>query len=56
MLPQVGANRWEYDYAKLEGCFRKLAAPDPSQHDEEAYSEALAESLEATKRFVMHTA
>lgn len=29
--------------------------PDPSRYDEEAYTEALAESLEATKRFVMHT-
>lgn len=53
---QVGANRWEYDYAKLEGAFRELAAPDPSQYDEQAYSEALTESLDATKRFVMHTA
>jgi hypothetical protein len=52
----VGANRWEYDYAKLEGAFRKLAVPDPSQFDEQAYSEALTESLDATKRFVMHTA
>jgi len=52
---QVGANRWEYDYAKLEGSFRKLATPNPSQYDDEAYSEALTESLEATKRFVMHT-
>ena len=53
---QVGANRWEYDHAKLEGSFRKLAAPTPLQFDEEAYTEALAECLEATKRFVMHTA
>ena len=52
---QVGANRWEYDYAKIEGSFRKLAVPESSQYDEEAYSEALTESLEATKRFVMHT-
>ena len=55
IAPQVGANRWEYDHAKLEGSFRKLAVPEPSQYDEEAYTEALAESLEATKRFVMHT-
>ena len=52
---QVGSNRWEYDHAKLEGSFRKLAAPNSSQYDDEAYNEALAESLEATKRFVMHT-
>ncbi len=52
----MGANRWEYDYAKLEGTFRKLAVPDPSQYDEQAYSEALTESLDATKCFVMHTA
>ncbi len=52
---QVGANRWEYDYAKIQGSFRKLDVPESSQYDEEAYSEALTESLEATKRFVMHT-
>ncbi|CAK0780416.1 hypothetical protein CVIRNUC_005046 [Coccomyxa viridis] len=54
-LNQVGANRWEYDHAKLEGAFRRLAVPDSSQYDEEAYSEALTDCLEAIKRFIMHT-
>ena len=55
LLLQVGANRWEYDHAKLEGAFRRLAVPNPSQYDEEAYSEALTDCLEAIKRFIMHT-
>lgn len=32
-----------------------LAVPEPAQYDEEAYSEALTECLEAIKRFIMHT-
>ena len=55
LLLQVGANRWEYDHAKLEGAFRRLAVPESSQYDEEAYSEALTDCLEAIKRFIMHT-